>query len=429
MEKKLDEYIIDSLYHFGKGVNTERNLASVFDGLKPVYRRVIYTALNSGDKMRKTASISGNTLSTVHPHSSDSVDAVISSLVRWGILEGQGNHGMKMIYGDDIQPSASRYTEARVNPGWRSLLSELMPYVPYVEAEIEGNVEPRYIPTPLPMILLFNGLGISYGINGRYPMFTPQSLLEAHLHDNPNLLRAPFGLEIDLENSELDQLWRTGLGRITYRYKVERCGIEAGYGTMISGAAEIFKPNLEKGFDEELSKGQVYILDQTQSEIPQVFVGRSPNVRAVTDEDIYETCRQLCTHTRMFRLSVTDGEQAYLIPLREWLKETIDNYKKLIDKFKEDKISKLEFNYRVFSWLPKVAECQIQHRDYESQDIVNTINDPDCDLEVVNAILSKSIKTLRNVDSTAKLDQIKSQIEEYKSIDPQQRIIDIINEL
>lgn len=425
MEVKIDEYVSQSLLDFGRGINTEVQIPSVLDGLKTVYRRVIYTALKNGSKMTKTAAISGNALATVHPHSSDAVDSVISALVRWGIFEGQGNHGMKLIYGDDINPSASRYTEARVDSRWIKLINHLMPYVPYKEAEMEGNMEPEFIPTPVPLILLFSGLGIGYGANGRYPMFTAQSLYNALIEDNPFLLEAPNGLEIDIDNSELWDLWNKGLGRITYKYKVEQVSIAAGYGTMISGSAEIFKPLLDFTFKDELAKGQVYILDQTASDIPQVFVGISPYVRSLSYDDVYEKCCQACSYTRMFRLTATDGDSAFCIPLKEWLRETYDNYIKLIETYKSDQISKLEFDYDVYDWIKVVSECLINHRDYDAEQLSKATG---CRLDVVKAIMRKSISTLRNVDSLDKLKAIKAQIKSFKELDPVEYVRSVIDE-
>jgi len=424
-ERFLDEYAIEALTHYGSGVNNERQIASESDGLKPVYRRVIYTAMKLPDKMTKTAAISGNTIATVHPHSSDSVDAVVSSLVNWGIFEGQGNHGMKLIYGENILPSASRYTEAKVDPRWRNIFSELLPYVPYKEAEMEGNVEPIYLPTPLPMILLFSGMGIGFGANARYPMFTPDSLYKAYIKDDPYLLKAPGGLEIDQLNSELQEIWYSGYGKITYKYQVTRETNAAGEGIVIKGSAELFKPRLNEVFEGELNRQRLYILDQTSSDIPEVFIGRTPGVHLTLDE-IQETCESVCSYTKTFRLTVSDGNQVYIIPLKEWIDKTYNNYTNLIEIYKADKISKLEFDYRVYKWLPIVTELLLNNRDFSAEQLVDSIADPDCDIEVVRAILRKTINTLRNTDSADKLKSIEEQIGEFKKLNPDDYIYEII---
>jgi len=426
-EAYIDSYIKLALTDYGTEVNTNRHIASINDGLKPVYRRVINSGIKMQGKMVKTATLVGDVIGTTHPHGDTSVSDVISALVRHKIFDGQGNHGLKMIYGEDIQPSHMRYTEAKLNDGWYDIFKELMPYVPYKEAEISGNQEPEYLPTPIPLILLFSGLGIGYGANARYPFFTAKSLFNAYINDDPNLLEAPGDLILDHQQSELKELWESGLGRITYKYRLNEDYTAAGYGTIIHGSPEIFKPNLEKAFSEELSKGQVYIIDQTSDDIPTVFVGRSSNVRAITDNDIYNVCEQVCKHTRMYRLTVTNGHNnTFIIPLYSWLDFTFTNYRGIVDKFRQDQINKLNFDHEVYTWLPIIAQSQIDHRDWDAEQIAKKNK---CDLEVTKAILRKSISTLRNTDSTAKLKDIEDRIDYYKKLNIDKYITSLIDKM
>lgn len=421
---KIDDYVKNSLVLFGKEVNTNRQLAMVQDGLKVVYRRLIYSSIGF-NKMTKTAKLSAECMGRLHPHSSDALDSAVNSLVRWGIFDGQGSHGMKMIIGDDIPAAASRYSEAMVSPKWKSIILPLLPYVPYKEGELDEQ-EPCYIPSPLPLSLLFSGIGIGFGINERYPMFTANSIYKAFVENDPFKLEAGNGLKIIYEDSELEELWNTGLGRICYSFDVTKKWIESGDGVMVSGLPSIFKPMIEYEFQDELASGRVYILDHTSNDIPEVFVGRSPNVRAVTQDDIYDRLVGVCRQTRMFRLSVSDGDQAYCIPLREWIKFTLDNYHQLLETYKADKISKLWFDYDVFDWLPCVAEQFIKDRTQTAEDLSKATG---CKLEVVEAILKKSIKTLSMSDSTDKLKAIKAKIKEYEAIEPVKYTEDLISKL
>ena len=132
-----------------------------------------------------------------------------------------------MIYGDDISPAAARYTEAKISSKFRSIFSDLMPYVPFKDGELEEQ-EPEYIPTPIPLSLLFGGLGIGFGANMRIPAFTIKSIYNALIKDDPELLEAPFGLKLIKDKSQLKELWDTGLGRLTYQYQVYYEENEAG---------------------------------------------------------------------------------------------------------------------------------------------------------------------------------------------------------
>jgi len=421
----IGDYVSDGLTLFGKEVNTNRQITLVYDGLKPVYRRLIYTALQYGTKMTKTATIGGTTLGSLHPHG-ESIYGVVSTLVRYGIFDGQGNHGAKMIDGDDIAPSAPRYTEARISDKYLKIFSEFMPYVPYKEAEIEGFQEPEYLPTPVPLCLSFGNLGIGFGANMRIPAFTVKSMYDALMADDPTLLRSPFGLELVIDQSELSELWTKGLGRLTYKYKVEWRDLEAGSGALITGDAELFKPDLGK-FDPWINRGSCFKLDLT-TDIGRVFIGRNYNVKAISLDDIYNLAVDISTYQKMFRLTVSDGNQVYVIPLREWLNTTYENYLKIIERYKADKISKYNFDYLTYKYLPVVAEHLMNDRNATDEIIRDRINEPECDIEVVKAIMRKSISTLRNTDSTTKLESIQSRIDYFTNLDPAKHVKSIINE-
>lgn len=425
---EIGKYVEDALTLFGEEVNLRRQLPYLYDGLKPVYRRVTYTALGYGLKSTKTATLIGTTLGTLHPHGDKSIIDPIANMVRWGMFKGKGNHGAKLIYGRNIEPSAPRYTGARISDKFYAFFKDLMPYVPYDEAELEGNMEPRYLPTPFPLALLYSTQGIGFGANCRIPAFTMESLYEALRLKDYSKLEAPFNMTIDHKMSELESLWNVGIGKVTYKYKVEKTGIEMGYGTMITGDPELFSPKLELVFEEELAKGQVYIIDQTDKTGTKVFVGLSAYVRAISLDEIQERCEKACTWTKTFRLTVADNDRAYVIPLKDWIQVTYDNYLSLIDLYKEDKVKDLKFQYRVFDWLPAIVNFLLKDRNSTPEDLVKCVDNPDCDIEVVRAILKKSINTLRMTDSTAKLKGIKKQIKEYESIVPENYVEKIINE-
>jgi hypothetical protein len=418
-------FVHDSMISFGADVNMKRQLPLVYDGLKPVYRRVIYTMLRQGDRMMKTASIVGNCIATVHPHGSASVEQPVSNLVNWGIAEGQGNHGQKMLIGEDAERSAARYTEAKISKKYFNIFNELMPYVPYDPAEMAGFDEPRYLPTPVPLCLTFGTLGIGIGVNTRVPSFTVKSMMKALLKDNPKYLKAPFGMHIVPEKSNLDSLWNTGIGKVTYSYNVYQGESAGGYGTYIEGEAEIFKPRLSD-FDEAVDLGRVYINDETDETGSRVFIGRNFNVKAISYDDIFDMAQKAAVETKTYRLTVTDGNNVYLVPLRSWLKSTYDSYVETINKYKSDKMAKYQFEYKVYDHLHEVAQYQFDHRDADDDEIAKKLK---LDKDIVSSILSKNLRTLRNSDSGKdKLKGIKERIDFFTNLNPTDKIDEIINE-
>lgn len=433
VNKSIGSFVDEALTLFGDDVNSKRQLPLIWDGLKPSYRRLINEALHQGDQMKKVAAIVGTCIATTHPHGSASLEKPVSNLVRWGIFEGQGNHGAKTIVGDDIEPAAPRYIEAKIAPQYREFFSDLMPYVPYVEAEMEGNVEPVYLPTPYPICLTHGTLGIGLGVNTRIPAFTMKSIHEAFMSNDPWKLKAPFGLEIDYSNSDLDAIWETGLGRITYKFKTEELSIDAGKGIMVSGSPELWKP-LFVEVNKQVNAGRLFIIDMSDESGDRIFIGKSNYVR-ISMEELHELVNYETTYQKVFRLTVADcyvnkGEdpnRVFLIPLKEWLSVTYNNYLNIVELYKSDKIKKLQFEYRVYKWLPEVTRILLEHRDWNNEDIYNTIDNDDCDLEVIQAILRKSINTLRNTDSSNKLEAIANQIKQYEKLDARKRVQDVIN--
>jgi len=427
MIQSIGDFVENSMTIFGDDVNKRRQLPLIHDGLKPSYRRLIYSTLNMGEGYTKVATIIGDTLGHYHPHGDASLEQPISNMVRWGIFEGHGNHGAKTLIGPDIEKSAPRYIGARLASQYRKFFSELMPYVPYDEAEIEGNVEPRYLPTPYPICLTHGTLGIGQGVNCRIPAFTLKSIHNAYIHNDPQLLEAPFGLKLDKENSELDEIWNTGLGRLTYSFDVYADWSDAGYGIFIKGESELFKPLMTE-IDQQVEWSRCYIIDMTSDDNGGlIFIGRNKSIRAVSYEDILAMAKKASTHSKTFRLTVADENNFYLIPLKDWLDFTYKNYLELVEKYKQDKINKLNFEYLVYKWLPIVTEILINNRDFSTEDIVNQINDTECSIEVASAILRKSISTLRNTDSANKLKSIEASIKEFESLDAVKKIQSIID--
>jgi DNA gyrase/topoisomerase IV subunit A len=424
MKTSIGNYVTDAMTLFGLEVNTKRQLPSVMDGLKPSYRHIIYEELKYGPQFRKSVDIAGSCLSTTHGHGDQSLKDPISNLCRWGISKGQGNHGKRMLIGEDTEPSAMRYTEARISDKYLKIFSDLMPYVPYIDSEVKGT-EPEYLPTVFPLCLSFGTQGIGIGVNCRMPAFTVKSMMDAMMNDNPNLLEAPFGLIIDKDKSELDLLWRTGVGKICYKFQVKEEWLEGKYGFMLTGQPELFKPNMSK-LNKLVEASKIYILDQTDKTSTRIFIAREYNVKSLSNEALEKDVREASENTRTYRLTVADGNQAYLISLREWLNKTYTNYLSLIDKYKNDRINKLKFNRLVQENLKLVIDTwKLSDYNDTKQELADKLN---LDIGIINAILSKSISSLSKKDTSGAIAKIDSEILAYEQIDPKQKVIEVINE-
>lgn len=422
--ESIGSYVRGAMKLFGIEVNTKRQLPSIYDGLKPAYRHIIVEELRTGTQMRKSTDIAGSCMSTTHGHGDASLEDPISNLVRWGISKGQGNHGKKLLIGEDALPSAMRYTEARLSDKYINIFSDFMPYVPYIPSEVKGT-EPKYLPTIFPLCLTFGSLGIGLGANCRIPCFTMKSMLDAFLNDDPQRLEAPFGMIIDKSKSELDELWRTGVGKICYKFNVYSTHVEGNYGFMLEGNPEFFKPDMTLLSKYEDS-GKVIILDQTDKTGPKIFVARDYNVKSLSHSEIEDMLLEAAQKIRTYRLTVAKDDEVFLIPLKEWLKFTYDQYIDIINRYKKDKVNKLEFQYIVQENSSNVLSVW-KDSDFtlSPQELADKTG---LDIDVIESILSRSLRSFAKKDNTNKLEKIRADINFYSGIEPTDKVKEMINE-
>src|SRR3984885_12871329 len=98
----IQEEMRTSYLDYAMSVIIGRAIPDVRDGLKPVHRRILYSAYEQGlvptSAHRKSATIVGDVLGKYHPHGDQSVyDAMVrlaqSFSMRYPLIDGQGNYG------------------------------------------------------------------------------------------------------------------------------------------------------------------------------------------------------------------------------------------------------------------------------------------------------------------------------------------------
>lgn len=390
-EVTAEKFVTDSYLRFGKYTNFFRQLPFVMDGLKPSYRRLIYTAYNEGQKMTKTATVLGKMM-CIHPHNTEPMIGGAATLVHAGIFEGQGSWGGALITGTTFAPAAIRYTELKVDPTYYQIIGKLLKQVPWQESPT-GVQEPCYIPSPLPLCMTFGLLGLGIGVNTRMPSFSPVSMYQAYLKNDPNLLKANCNLDIDYAQSDLEGLWYRGKGKVVYKYKVKRASSPDGSnGVLIEGDTDIFTPNLSWFYSQQ-DQERLFVRDETDETGPKLFIGRNSNIRAISVDDIEEQALKACSNGKVYLLNVTDGNQAYRIPLREWIKLTYENYLRLVDENNQKLITETEYEIKVNDAIPAVADYILnKNPKADNKEICEKLSlEPD----VVSSILQKPISYIR----------------------------------
>lgn len=211
-----------------------------------------------------------SSVANYHPHSLSGIEELNANLVHTGIFEGHGSWGYTEINGVYNQYAAPRYTKQMVSDVYNRVLGELWKEVPMVESPV-GPMEISYLPLPIPLCLYMKTsvTGLCIGVKNDYPNFSPKSLYQAYINNNPLLLEPNANLIIDKENSELDRLWKTGKGRVIYSYKLTRVTDDFGNpGILFEGDTFLFTPNFKK-FKKLAEEGKVYMEDLTDINGPK----------------------------------------------------------------------------------------------------------------------------------------------------------------
>ncbi|MEM6683884.1 MAG: DNA gyrase subunit A, partial [Pseudomonadota bacterium] len=174
-----------SYLDYAMSVIVSRALPDVRDGLKPVHRRILYTAHENGFEWnkpyRKSARIVGDVMGRYHPHGDSSIyDALVRLAqdfsMRLPLIDGQGNFGSM----DGDPPAAMRYTEARLAKVATRLLGDIeKETVDFQPNYDESESEPTVLPARFPNLLVNGGGGIAVGMATNIPPHNLGEVIDA----------------------------------------------------------------------------------------------------------------------------------------------------------------------------------------------------------------------------------------------------------
>lgn len=170
----------------------ERAVPDIYDGLKPVQRRILHSMKRLDDgRYNKVANIVGHTMQ-FHPHGDASIgDALVQLGQKDLLIDCQGNWG-NILTGDGA--AAPRYIEARLSKF--ALETVFNPKTTEWKASYDGrNKEPIALPVKFPLLLAQGVEGIAVGLNSKILPHNFNELLDAciaHLRDEEFILYPDF---------------------------------------------------------------------------------------------------------------------------------------------------------------------------------------------------------------------------------------------
>ena len=257
MQNDIINELGTNFIEYAVAVNTDRSIPDTRSGLKPVARRILYGAYDTGRTSSKAhvkaARIVGDVMGSLHPHGDSSIYGALVRLsqnwiMRYPLIDFHGNNGN--IAGDG--PAHMRYTEARLSKlAEDGLLSGLKKNnVDFIPNYDETSEEPVTLPAIFPNLLCNPNEGIGVAMACKW---APHNLIEVaqaikdYLDGKEPMLKGPDfptgGIVIN--KNDIPMIMRTGRGSVKIRgkYKIEKDNLvfyEIPYGQTIEGlVAEI----------------------------------------------------------------------------------------------------------------------------------------------------------------------------------------------
>ncbi|MGB2137189.1 MAG: DNA gyrase subunit A, partial [Flavobacteriaceae bacterium] len=241
----------DWFLDYASYVILERAVPAIYDGLKPVQRRILHSMKDLDDgRYNKVANIVGHTMQ-YHPHGDASiVDAMVQIGQKELLIDTQGNWG-NILTGD--RAAASRYIEARLSKF--ALEVVFSPKVTDWQLSYDGRKkEPVHLPVKFPLLLAQGAEGIAVGLSTKILPHNFVELLNASIQ---HLKGKKFKLYPDFQTGGIIDVqgYNDGNrgGKIRVRAKISQLDKntlvinEIPYGTTTSGLIDnILKAN-EKG--------------------------------------------------------------------------------------------------------------------------------------------------------------------------------------
>jgi topoisomerase-4 subunit A len=372
--KSVDDKIVpvSGLYEswfldYASYVILERAVPSLYDGLKPVQRRILHSMKEMDDgRYNKVANIIGNTMK-YHPHGDASIgDALVQLGQKELLIDCQGNWG-NTLTGDGA--AAPRYIEARL-----SKFASHVVFNPKTTAWLSSydgrNKEPEQLPVKFPLLLAQGAEGIAVGLACK---FLPHNFIEL-IEQSINHLR---GKKVEffpdfLQGGMADfSNYNDGLrgGKVRVRAKIKKLDNktlvinEIPFGTTTGSLIEsIIKAN-EKG-KIKVKK----IEDNTAAEV-EVMIHLAPGVSPDKTLDALYAFTD-CEVSISPNSSIIDRDTPRFMGVSEILKVNTDSTVRLLKLELEIRLDELERQWH-FSTLEKIfiqEEMYIDFKHYSDRE-------------------------------------------------------------
>ena len=366
--KSIDDKIVPvgGLYEswfldYASYVILERAVPSLWDGLKPVQRRILHSMKELDDgRYNKVANIIGNTMK-YHPHGDASIgDALVQLGQKDLLIDCQGNWG-NTLTGDGA--AAPRYIEARISKFAAHVVFN--PKTTNWLTSYDGrNKEPEHLPVKFPLLLAQGAEGIAVGMACKFLPHNFNELIEQsinHLRGKKVEILPDFlnGGMADFSN------YNDGLrgGKVRVRAKIKKLDTktliitEIPFGTTTGSLIEsIIKAN-EKG------KIKVKKIEDNTAANAEIIIHLTPGVSPDKTLDALYAFTD-CEVSISPNSSIIDKETPRFLGVSEILKFSTNNTVQLLKLELDIRLDELERQWH-FSTLEKIFINEEMYIDFK----------------------------------------------------------------
>ena len=353
----------DWFLDYASYVILERAVPDLFDGLKPVQRRILHSMNTLEDgRYNKVANIVGTTMQ-FHPHGDASIsDAIIQLGQKDLLIDMQGNWGN--IYTGD-KAAASRYIEARLSKFALEVVfnSKTTKW----QLSYDGRKkEPIHLPIKFPLLLTQGAEGIAVGLSTKILPHNFNELIDSsikHLKGKRFKLYPDFqtGGFIDIKNYNDGNRG----GRVKVRAKLEKLDKnsiiikEIPYGTTTASVIESIIKASDKG-KIKLKK----IEDNTSSNVEIIVYLKTGSSISKTIDALYAFSQ--CEVSISPLSCIISNNKPEFIGVSDILKTSTENTRELLKEELEIELEELNNQWHNISLEKIFIENRI-YRDIEDK--------------------------------------------------------------
>ncbi|WDF46351.1 DNA gyrase/topoisomerase IV subunit A [Chryseobacterium sp. KACC 21268] len=373
--KKVSGLYKDWFLDYASYVILDRAIPSIFDGFKPVQRRIMHSMRELEDgRYNKVANVVGNTMK-YHPHGDASItDAMVQLGQKELLIDTQGNWGN--IYTGD-SAAAARYIEARLTPFALDVVFN--PKTTHWTKSYDGrNNEPIDLPVKFPLLLAQGVEGIGVGLSTKIMPHNFNELITAsilYLKGKKFELFPDFLTEGMLDVTNYNDGKRGGKirarARITQKDKhtltITELPFSKNTGDLIDS---IIKAN-------ERGKIKIKKIEDNTSDLVEINIHLHPDVSPDKTIDALYAFTD-CEVPISPNACVIVGDKPMFLAVSDILKHNTDHTVSLLKRELEIELHELQENWH-FSSLERIfIENRIYH-DIEEvkswEDVISTIDE------------------------------------------------------